>query len=1288
MEFYRQTVALISEPPGSLVYHLVLLFALEAAAAIALRSAWQERSWASLRVLLAAGGAASLAVVTLAATLLSILNVLNQPNSLIVLPPLARVASTLLILWMLWLLAFPNPSRVGEVMVVGLTLLTFAAAGIGWALWAQEVGAGALFYNATPQETAWELAQLILLIIGCAAMSILAILSLLGVYTHPDAWPGLVLFGLLLVGHTLHYAFYLPDTSLPGAERLFEIVAIPIFTAIVYRRANTTTLVAAPPSEIVLPTTQGELAPALSVEPAPEPAPSAPPPPSPASPAAPPIRAIDPKAAVALATLNASASPDELAQLIAIAIAHTCRAELTALISPPDETGMISVLSAYDLVLEQFIGGKPFPADDLVMTREALAQTDISQLRPDQASGELRRIANAVGRSQVGPTLVVPLRAENDLIGALVLMALYSNRDWTPADVTLVGALLGPLSDALGGDSKLSRLLRELEITQAQADAAEEARRAARTEADQLALALETARVEAERLNADILQLRTEMEAPVQTVDTLDTLRAQLLAEQGARMADLEAEWQAKVEAADGNTELQLAQASEQQAELTRLRSEADDWRHKYEESLRQFENRIQQDVALHTELEVLRAQAETSSTQAAEVERLRSVVQTLSLRAAEAEQLRAEAPDQNPELERLRAEAQAASEWRAQYGAAAAKVEAAAQREAELVAELDRLRADMQSLLAQASELEALRLELAQARAAPATAATPEARSEREAELQAEVHRLRAELESIEKNAEAFSVLEADLKSASGWREKYEAAQRDLNAYAQREEELTGEVNRLRADQPALAESGDAAQARLQSEVNSLRDQLEAYQWQAAVRQFDFDFLTQQEQQLRKELELTRAELRRFEEAHEAASPPPAAAPEPTRLTTEELGAVTKALNETKAQLAAALIELSEHKTALEETRRELVSRERQLSKAQAVVASLNDQSRQLTEVQTELNDVLKRLADAQSAANEKAVQLSQKEGELATAMAALAELSIQTQTLTLTQKQLAEKERLLEDARAALEAGPGAEPPADKATANLPFLPQASMEVIASLAQELRQPMSAILGYSELLLDEYVGILGAPQRKFLERIKASYERMETLLHDLIRVTDIDSGALQLVPEGLDVMYVVDDAVQSCSAQFRDKGLNLRMDIGEGLPLVSADRDALRQILTHLLSNAGGASRTEGDVILKVRDEVSTGYNGQDSHALFISVRDSGGGIAAEDQPRVFQRFYRADAPLIAGLGDTGVGLSVAKALVEAHGGRIWLTSEPGQGSTFSVLLPMSGPKSPNGAH
>jgi signal transduction histidine kinase len=236
------------------------------------------------------------------------------------------------------------------------------------------------------------------------------------------------------------------------------------------------------------------------------------------------------------------------------------------------------------------------------------------------------------------------------------------------------------------------------------------------------------------------------------------------------------------------------------------------------------------------------------------------------------------------------------------------------------------------------------------------------------------------------------------------------------------------------------------------------------------------------------------------------------------------------------------------------------------------------------------------------------------------------------------------------------------------------------ADMEVIASLAQELRQPMSSIVGYVDLLLSESVGIIGALQRKFLERIKASSERTGVLLDDLMRVMDIDSGNLKLEQESVNVVQVIDDVMRGCQSQFSEKNMRLVSDIPPNLPPVQADRDALVQIFSHLINNSSAASASDTEVHLSVRHETEQRPGADPLNYLIISVTDTGGGIAPEDQPRVFSRLYRADAPLIAGLGDNGMGLSIVKALVEGHGGRIWVISDPGAGSTFYVLLPLEG--------
>jgi signal transduction histidine kinase len=227
--------------------------------------------------------------------------------------------------------------------------------------------------------------------------------------------------------------------------------------------------------------------------------------------------------------------------------------------------------------------------------------------------------------------------------------------------------------------------------------------------------------------------------------------------------------------------------------------------------------------------------------------------------------------------------------------------------------------------------------------------------------------------------------------------------------------------------------------------------------------------------------------------------------------------------------------------------------------------------------------------------------------------------------------------------------------------------------MEVIGSISQELRQPMSSIVGYTDLLLGESVGSLGPLQRKFIERIKASTEHVGGLVDDLIQITNLETGMLKFNAESIDLNLIIDNAMAYTSTQIREKNITLRLDIPETPPPIQTDRDALQQVFIHLLQNATAANQVEGVITLRVRMQ-----NESNQYFISIQVTDTGGGIAADDIARVFSRRYRAENSLIKGLGDSGVGLSIAKALVETQGGRIWVETEAGSGSTFSILLPV----------
>ncbi len=321
--------------------------------------------------------------------------------------------------------------------------------------------------------------------------------------------------------------------------------------------------------------------------------------------------------------------------------------------------------------------------------------------------------------------------------------------------------------------------------------------------------------------------------------------------------------------------------------------------------------------------------------------------------------------------------------------------------------------------------------------------------------------------------------------------------------------------------------------------------------------------------------------------------------------------------------------------------------------------VAELQEKLAQGGESQTEYQEAL-RLLEAARVENEKLklrLELESGDGRSNGNQYYENELKLTLGEVARLQNQLAEANiKLLE-----LEKQPNGKLSSDQA------------EVIASIAQELRQPMSSIIGYTDLMLGESVGILGALQRKFVERIKAATERIGSLIDDLIQITILETGLMSLKPENVDLSLIIDNAVAYTSSQLREKNISLRFDIPEQLRPIQADREAIQQILIHLLQNAGAASPVEGSITLRVRTERE-----KEQNYILVQVADTGGGIPAEDLERVFSRLYRADNVLIQGVGDTGVGLSIAKALTEAQSGRIWVETEMGMGSTFSVLLPI----------
>jgi PAS domain S-box-containing protein len=223
---------------------------------------------------------------------------------------------------------------------------------------------------------------------------------------------------------------------------------------------------------------------------------------------------------------------------------------------------------------------------------------------------------------------------------------------------------------------------------------------------------------------------------------------------------------------------------------------------------------------------------------------------------------------------------------------------------------------------------------------------------------------------------------------------------------------------------------------------------------------------------------------------------------------------------------------------------------------------------------------------------------------------------------------------------------------------------------EFVSTVSHELRTPMTSIKGYADLLLMGAVGTLSGEQHRFLTIIKNNTDRLTMLVSDLLDISRIESGRVTLVPRRMHVGEAITQVVSAMEARTREKGLDLIIDVPATLPEVSADPDRVIQILTNLVGNAYHYTPSGGEI------EVSARAHGGE---VQIAVRDTGIGISLEDQERLFARFFRAEDPVVQDTPGTGLGLSITKSLVEMHGGRLWVESELGAGSTFTFTLPIA---------
>ena len=225
-----------------------------------------------------------------------------------------------------------------------------------------------------------------------------------------------------------------------------------------------------------------------------------------------------------------------------------------------------------------------------------------------------------------------------------------------------------------------------------------------------------------------------------------------------------------------------------------------------------------------------------------------------------------------------------------------------------------------------------------------------------------------------------------------------------------------------------------------------------------------------------------------------------------------------------------------------------------------------------------------------------------------------------------------------------------------------------QHKSQFLANMSHELRTPLNAILGYSELILDNIYGETPEKMREVLERLQANGKHLLGLINDVLDLSKIEAGqlTLDLADYSLkDVVHTVVTAVESLAA---GKKLSLTTVVGLNLPVGHGDERRLVQVLLNLVGNA-----------IKFTDKGEVAIKATMSDGSFtVAVRDTGPGIAPSDQDKIFGEFQQADNAATKRKGGTGLGLSIAKRIIGMHGGRIWVESDVGKGSTFAFTIPV----------
>jgi signal transduction histidine kinase len=245
-------------------------------------------------------------------------------------------------------------------------------------------------------------------------------------------------------------------------------------------------------------------------------------------------------------------------------------------------------------------------------------------------------------------------------------------------------------------------------------------------------------------------------------------------------------------------------------------------------------------------------------------------------------------------------------------------------------------------------------------------------------------------------------------------------------------------------------------------------------------------------------------------------------------------------------------------------------------------------------------------------------------------------------------------------------------------RAVVRLEELDRLKSNFLATMSHELRTPLTSVIGYAEMMVEGLAGPVSDEQRDYLTTILGKADQLLSLITAVLDVSSLESGQLALERSALSVADLVASEIATYAPQAGRRGIAIQLD-ARGDTFVLGDRRKIRQVVSSLLSNAVKFTPDRGRVGVEVKTGPLAPGPGEDvaTPAVQVVVSDSGIGISRDQVNKIFEPFFQVDSSSTRAFGGTGLGLTLAKAYVEAHGGRIWVDTSPGQGSTFTATFP-----------